>query len=326
MGVDRVSPGWPHSLIGQHVQSGWGFFTVSPESGDVTTSRIPAELPVRGAGAEGTRVTRFHWNPTGDALFVEAIVNEVRNVWKVKVEPHTLAWLSAERLTTDMGADVAAALSSDAARLLFTTQRRSMQVWVFPFDAVAGRVMGEGRPVSPEDAEVSDAADLSPDGRAVVYQMTRAGSDRRDLWLTQIDSGKSELFAHNAWNPCWSPDGRMLAYNLFRPLRPPQVELTLAVRVLGGAEDIRGRWSSQEWLSPHDWTRDGRAILLAYQYPFWTGRAHLELRPADNAGAAAPGRVLVKDSHLKSGAVATHQTDGGLASLPHRVTRVRSSN
>jgi eukaryotic-like serine/threonine-protein kinase len=217
------------SVIGLHRQSGFGFFTVSPEDGSVTTSSIAPEFPLA-AREMGTRVLRFQWNTTGDTLFAEATVKEVRNLWKIRVEPRTLAWLSAERLTTGMGADVAAALSSDGTRLVFTTQRQSVRLWVFPFDAAAGRVTGEGQPVSPEEGDVT-SSDLSPDGRTVAYGLRRAGSDRADLWLTQIDSGTSELFAQNAGHgPSWSPDGKMIAYNLSRPDRPPPGEWASAVR------------------------------------------------------------------------------------------------
>jgi len=133
------------SLVGIHGRSGFGFFTLSPNEAGVTTSSIPRELPLRVA-MQGTRVPRFEWNATGDTLFVEAVVNEVRNVWKVQVDPKTLAWLSAERLTTGIGADVAAAISQNGERLPFTTQQESVRLRVFPFDAVSGRITGEGLP------------------------------------------------------------------------------------------------------------------------------------------------------------------------------------
>jgi serine/threonine protein kinase/Tol biopolymer transport system component len=285
------------SMIGLHRRGELGFFTVSASDGRVTTSSVAPELPLRVA-AQGTRIERFQWNATGDALFAEAIVNEVRNVWKIQVEPRTLAWRSAERLTTGMGADVAAALSADGARLLFSAQRQSKRLWIFPFDAAAGRLLGDGRPVSPDEGEARDAA-LAPDGRAVAYTLRRAGSDRADLWLTDLDSGRSELFARHAVGPCWSPEGTMIAYSLFRPDRPPPGEWALAVRELAGAERVLGRWSSQEWFDPQDWTRDGGAILGVYLSPLYTGMARLELWPMDKTAATAPDRVLVTDAQAR---------------------------
>jgi Tol biopolymer transport system component len=286
------------SVIGLHRQSGFGFFTVSPENGSVTKSRIAPEFPLA-ARELGTRVLRFQWNAAGDTLFAEATVKEVRNVWKIRVEPRTLAWLSAERLTTGMGADAAAALSSDGTRLVFTTQRQSVRLWVFPFDAAAGRVTGEGQPVSREEGDVT-SSDLSPDGRTVAYGLRRAGSDRADLWLTHIDSGTSELFAQNAGHgPCWSPDGQMIAYNLTRPDRPPPGEWASAVRELGGAERVITPWSSKSVLIPQDWTPDGRAILGVYVAPLFVGMARLELWRTENAAPSTSVRVLVEDARAK---------------------------
>jgi len=286
------------SALGIQRQTGFGFFTVSAEDGHVTTSPIAPGLPLAGR-AMGTRVLRFQWNATGDALFVEAMVNEVRNVWKIRVDPRTLAWLSAERLTTGIGADVAVALSSDGTRLAFTARRESVRLWVFPFDAAAGRVTGEGRPVSPEEGGAQRGGDISPDGRRIAYGLTRAGSDRVDLWLTEIESGASELLAQNALGPSWSPDGKMIAYNLFRRDRKPPGEWALAVRELGGAERILGGWSTKSVLLPSDWTRDGRAILGVYLSPLYTGMARLERWPVGKLAATAPERVLVQDTQAK---------------------------
>ena len=285
------------SALGLHRQRGYGFFTASRHDGQVTTSSVAPGLPL--AGREmGTRVRRFRWNSTGDALILEALVNQVRNVWKVRVEPNSLRWVSAERLTTGTGADVAPALASDGRRIVFTTQRESLRLWVFPFDPLAGRVTGDGHPVSPEEGEVTPS-DLSPDGRTIAFGLRRAGSDRADLWLTDIDTGASELLAENAFGPCWSPDGRTLAYNLFRPDRPPPGEWALAIRQRGGAERVLGRWSTQGVLMPSDWTRNSRSLLGSYLAPLYTGIARLEVWPIDGEAATAPERVVVQDARAK---------------------------
>jgi dipeptidyl aminopeptidase/acylaminoacyl peptidase len=285
------------SLTGKHRERGFGFFTVSPKDGRVTTSSVAAQLPLR-PGIEGDRVLRFRWNDTGDALYAEATRNEVRNVWKIKVEPQTLAWWSAERLTTGQGADTAAALSPDGARLAFTTRRESVRLWVFPFDPVAGRVIGTGRPVSPEEGVVKESK-LSPDGRAVAYGLRRSGSNREDLWLTHIDSGASELLARNAEGPCWSPDGKMIAYSLFSPDRPPRGGFALALRELGGAERVLTRWSTETMLGPQDWAANGQALLVVYLSPLFTGMARLELRSLANPEATDAARVLVEDARAR---------------------------
>jgi Tol biopolymer transport system component len=286
------------SAIGLHRERGFGFFTVSLKDGRVTPSSITPGFPLasRPVAAEGSRVRRFQWNAAGDALFVDAVVNQVRNLWKIRVDPRTLAWVSAEALTTGIGADVGAALSSDGTRLVFTTQRESVRLWEFPFDAAAGRVVtGKGRPVSQEEGIVTEP-DLSPDGRTVAYVLRRGGSSRADLWVTHIDSGKRDLLAQNVYGPCWSRDGNTIAYNLFRPDRPSPGEWALAFREWPGVERVLGRWSTKSVFLATDWTRDGRAILGTYLAPPITGRAKVALWPKWNTTATAPERVLVQDA------------------------------
>jgi Tol biopolymer transport system component len=109
-----------------------------------------------------------------------------------------------------------------------------VRLWVYPFDAVAGRLTGAGRPVSPEEGEVT-SWDLSPDGRHIAYGLKRPGSHSTDLWLTEVDSGTSKVLAQNALGPVWSPNGKSIAYMLIRPDRPPPGEWGLATRELDGA-------------------------------------------------------------------------------------------
>jgi eukaryotic-like serine/threonine-protein kinase len=79
------------SALGRHAQSGPGFFTVSRDGRSVTRSELDPAVPLPlQVGTQG-RVVRFVWNATGTALYVEAVVNEVRNIWKVTVDPKTLA-------------------------------------------------------------------------------------------------------------------------------------------------------------------------------------------------------------------------------------------
>jgi Tol biopolymer transport system component len=142
-------------------------------------------------------------------------------------------------------------------------------------------------------------ADLSFDGRMVAYGLRRAGTDRVDLWVTRIDSGRTELFAQDALGPCWSPDGKRIAYNLFRPGRTPPGEWALAVREWGGAERVLRPWSTESSFWPFDWTRDGRGLLGSYISPLYTGIGRLELWPTENAAGSASDRVLVEDPHAR---------------------------
>jgi Tol biopolymer transport system component len=241
---------------------------------------------------------RFQWNAEGTALYLEAVLNEVRNVWRVEVNPATLEWVSAERLTTGSGPDVAAALSRDGKRMAFTLQRQSIRLWAFPFDSSSGRISGKGSAITPEDT-LPEGAALSPDGRFVGYSSSRRGSRRVELLLADIDANTSEVVGVDGGFGAWSPDSKTFAYALERPDRPPPGEWALAVRRMGGAEQIIGRWSAESVLLPTGWTCDGRAILGSYLSPLYIGIAKLALWPIAPAPADHIGRILLEDPNRR---------------------------
>ena len=131
------------SAMGLHLRTGFGFYTVSRDGKHVVSSSLAKDLPLQWT-LQQTRLLRFQWNAKGTALYLEAILNEVQNLWRVQVNPATLEWVSAERLTTGSGPDAAAALSPDEKRIAFTVQRRSTRLWAYPFDSRSGRITGTG--------------------------------------------------------------------------------------------------------------------------------------------------------------------------------------
>ena len=114
-GPDCSASGWADFRHGLHPRTGYGFYTVSRDGKQVVSSRLAKDLPLQWT-MQQTRLLRFQWNANGTALYLQAILNEVQNVWRVRVNPTTLEWVSAERLTTGSGPDAAAALSHDGTR------------------------------------------------------------------------------------------------------------------------------------------------------------------------------------------------------------------
>ncbi|MBA2440521.1 MAG: serine/threonine-protein kinase [Thermoleophilaceae bacterium] len=281
------------SALGIHGQSGAGFYTVTRDGRNVTRSAFAPGLPLPlqdgSASGQGTRVVRFVWNRTGTALYVEALVNEVHNVWRVRVEPKTLRWQAAEQLTGGAGADKGAALSRDGTRLVFTTERKSSRLWVFPFDAAAGRITGEGTPLTPEDDTIG-GSDLSPDGTKAAYIVRHSGSKSVDLWAVDVSSGERELLAQNVITACWSPDGKAIAYTL---IRHEPGEWVAAGRALSGTERLLGRWRRDSAFLVSDWTRDGTAILGSYFHPI-ASAAPLALW-SSSTQSSKPDRILLAD-------------------------------
>jgi hypothetical protein len=73
------------SAIGLHARTGYGFYTVSRDGRQVVSSVVAKDLPLQWTEGQ-TRPLRFGWNADGTALYLEAILNEVRNVWRVRVD------------------------------------------------------------------------------------------------------------------------------------------------------------------------------------------------------------------------------------------------
>ncbi len=275
------------SALGSHRTLGPGFYTVRRDGSQVVSSNQSA-VTLRVTGGGGGDRRRFRWHPSGTALYVQTDSNAVYNLWKVRVDRDTLAWLSMDRLTTGAGLDVAPAISRDGTRLAFTTEQESSRLWVFPLDHVARR-LGTGKPLT-EDRAVAQKAALSPNGEYVAYNLARPGLNHPEAWITKIAEGTSEMVPTTGWVSCWSPDGRAIAYIHFQLDREPMAG-AVAVRKVGGNERFVSRWSTDFQFYPSDWG-DG-ALVGTYQTPAFTGRTALALWSTTNPSADKPERILI---------------------------------
>ena len=128
------------SLIGSHGTHGMGFYTLSRDGGDVTVVK-PSAAMLASLSGEGHHPQRhFRWSPQGNALYVGVADNQIWSLWKVSVDPATLQWLSAERLTTGTHSARSPAIAPDGRRIAFASLQTSSRALVYPFDAVAGRL------------------------------------------------------------------------------------------------------------------------------------------------------------------------------------------
>ena len=273
------------SVLGRHRDRGPGFFTLQRDGTGLIHSKESPDFPLRAYTGGSFVRRRFRWHPSGTALYVQTESKGVYNLWKVRIEPNTLEWLAAERLTTGAGPDVAAALSRDGTRLAFTTEQGSIRLWVFPLDQVAHPV-DAGKPLTEDDAMAGNPA-FSPDGQFVAYNLTRPGIDRQELWITNIVTGTSELVAGGS-GPTWSPDGKALAYTYDR-LDDEPITGRAAVRQLGGKERFVSRTTTNLFFPTH-WSAEHGLLGTYGPYP---GDSSLVLWPTTNANADKPDTILV---------------------------------
>jgi Tol biopolymer transport system component len=293
------------SALGSHRQRGFGFFTLSRDGRDAIVSRHASNFPIRWSLTE-IAPSWFRWNPAGTALVIESRSHGVQNLWRVRVDPKTLAWLSADRLTTGPGRDTALAIASDGSRVAFSTQTESARVWAFPFERARGP-LGEGKPVSEEGGQVL-YSDLSADGRMLVYSLVRSGSKRTELWTIDLDTGTSQLVVSDVGlggaGACWSPDGSALAFTQQRQEQDgKRTAFAVAVRRPGEPEQLLNNWSAEYSQMCSQWTPDGHGIIGPYQRPALTGWAALALWNTSRIAADAPEKVLYAEpgAHIWQG-------------------------
>ena len=178
------------------------------------------------------------WSPGGDALFFEETSADVKNVWRVTVDPKTLRWSAGpDRLTTGAELNDNISVTSDGSRIAFSLRTEKTRLWSIPFDAVAGRITGPGEPFSDEGADAP--YDVSPDGTRLIYRAIRHG--KQELWMRSLAGGEDRLLltAGAISAPRWSPDGTHLVYRRDMPAQRPglPVERVVAVMAADGSNE-----------------------------------------------------------------------------------------
>ncbi|HEX5703525.1 MAG TPA: protein kinase [Pyrinomonadaceae bacterium] len=244
------------------------FETVALVGGGRAKSEINPEV-VQQIKSAGVDLFDFRWGPSGRVLYFEGISREVRNLWKVEVDPQSLRWIAGpERLTTAAGPDTDIAISPDGHNLAFTTRTQETRLWSFKFNALTGQVKDAGQPITPTGMETL-SFDLSRDGKRLAFIGTRAG--RHELRESTLADGKEKLLtAADAFSfsaARWSRDGKRLAYVRSRALNQAsrQYEHTLehSMMVLdlsnGNEQVLTSHHQLQGW--SWDWTADEQYIL-----------------------------------------------------------------
>ena len=277
------------SFYGYQRDRGVGFFTVSRDGKNLVDSDYASEVPSVLRDRDW-QIRRFRWNEAGNFLYLETDINGVRNLWRADVDPHTLRWLSAVRLTTGSSHEGTLALSRDGTRLAFTVHGGATRLWSFGLDAQGVGLTDRGKPITEEDVDVHEF-DLARDGRMVAQTVTRPGREGVELWTIDIDTGMTALVARQAGMPRWSFDGTQLAYVSFGgPAR-------LIVRDAGRVERTVARITGDTpFPIPLDWTPDGSAILASWRS---TSSAHwaITLWPTAKSSAQRPERTLLQEAH-----------------------------
>ena len=288
--------------------SGVAIWARPKESGESIFETVPVEqgpaIPfVRTATVnrqlQAGRLTlgRFVWSRSGRELFFEGLSDNVRNIWRVTVDPDTHAWIAGpDRLTTDAGQDADIAISPDGTRMIFSAASSRTRVWTFPFDGLSGRIQGPGEAVTAGGGTEQDA-DSPADGSKLVYSAVRG--NRQELWeRSMVDGRERLLLSTTGWKrtrPRWSRDGLSLVYARSRlDVNGGRSEHVVAVLPVGGDERLVTK-PGQIDLIPSDWSPDGAWILGGCQGGNPRRVAACLLPLPDRAPAGATIRMVASD-------------------------------
>jgi len=286
------------SVWGRQADGRWKFATLPVIGGPAVFSQLP-DSRLRDLDDRRVRLGSFVWAASGKFLYFEGQSAESRNIWRVGVDPSTLAWTSSpERLTTDVGEEADLALSPQGTRLAFTLRTQRTSVWALDFDPELGHLTGREQELTPSSPGQVDV-DSPRDGSRLAYRSVRAG--RSELWeVTTADREERVLLVSNEGSPSsprWSSDGRRIAYSRPAALGSSTAPGKDLVAVLS-TEQRREQLVTipgQASFRPSDWSRDGQMIL---------GDCRSQPResvgicvvPAPGAVTSGPGmRVLVHD-------------------------------
>ncbi|MGH9872519.1 MAG: protein kinase domain-containing protein [Pyrinomonadaceae bacterium] len=286
--VDWHPDGQQVSIWGRQTKRDWSFstfdepqsfWTVNLSTGKSVKSK-PTSIVEKQLTDAGVIFEKFRWAPSGQALFFEGVSKEIRNLWKVGVDPQTLQWNAGpERLTTGLGSDASIALSPDGKKLAFTTRTENTRIWSLPFEAESGKIRGEGQPITPAGINTF-FAELSYDAKKLIFTGRRIGTWKEEMWQKSLEDGHETLLAADEFvrrqEVHWSRDDQRLIYNRALFTNPQFTEFKTAKGLMpaGGGEEQVHSYTGPHIELPSDWSADG----------YWlTGSCFKNTSPEDRA-------------------------------------------
>jgi Tol biopolymer transport system component/DNA-binding winged helix-turn-helix (wHTH) protein len=246
-------------------------WTISLEDGKATRWEIAPELAKEFEVVSGGSQTcdvgdSFAWAPSGKAAYFACEYMGATNVWKMTLDTRIQQATGVERLTAGPGPDEDLAVSRDGKRVAFSAKSKRVRVWLFPFDASSGRLLGKGSAVT-SPGSLAYEPNLSPDGTKLAFSVRR--SRRLEIWEKLLPDGPEVQIISGDYDceyPQWSHDGKLLVYRGTRSSKTETWYWNFGVwsDEARTEQSLTGSHSSG---APYDWWLDNKSILVSTYHP-----------------------------------------------------------
>jgi TolB protein len=114
------------------------------------------------------------------------------------------------------------------------------------------------------------------DGSKIVFESLREGNGTYNIWSINSDGANLKQITHDGGEyPCWSPDGRWIAYSHNTSGEVPNSNYDIYIIAADGGEPIQITISNDNEVRP-DWSPDGKKIAYdTYGYGLWVVEVEL---------------------------------------------------
>ncbi len=149
-------------------------------------------------------------------------------------------------------------IARQARRMVFTEKFKNTNIW---------RVPGPGQPSGPAELLLSSNSNshsqqYSPDGNRIAFISSRSGA--AEVWVANADGSRPMRLTYfdgpSVGSPCWSPDGRYIAFDR---RHPGDGKGDIFVVPSRGGEAVQFTTDVEFHHSPF-WSRDGKWIYTSH--------------------------------------------------------------